>query len=93
MTKKQDDGSEGAAANTNADDRHAPPRDVHEANLEDLLAQVYDAAESSFAEAHQLSDDRDSQMEVFMQAAALSKAYAQLLTARNRHRKALREDG
>ncbi|RYG30841.1 MAG: hypothetical protein EON93_14040 [Burkholderiales bacterium] len=94
MTKKQDENGEGPGTSASAGDTHVkkPLRDVHEANLEDLLAQIYDAAEDSFAEARQLAHDRDTQVEVLMQAAALSKAYAQILTARNRHRKALNDE-
>lgn len=94
MTKKHDDNDNGGSGIPRVSDTQSQTRlrDIHEANLEDLLAQLYDAAEDSFAEARQLSHDRDTQVEVLMQAAALSKAYAQILTARNRHRKALRED-
>ena len=94
MTHKRDNDDEGPGANHRAGDMQfkAPPRDVHAANLEDLLAQLYDAAEDSFAEARQLSDDRDTQVEVLMQAATLSKAYGQLLTVRDRHRKAIKDE-
>jgi len=62
------------------------------AQLEDLLAQLFDAAEGCFAEGRQVHDDRDTQVEIFEQGAKLAKAYGQLLTVRNSHRKAQKED-
>lgn len=94
MTRKQDDDSEGPEISRGAADRKppGPPRDIHEAQLEDLLAHLFDGAEDCFVEARRLGHDRDTQVEVLQQGAALSKAYGQLLTVRNRHRKALKDE-
>ncbi len=94
MTRKQ--GEDGARPHKGSSSAHSqlqePPADIHDVQLEDLLAQLFDAAEDCFAEARQMQDDRDTQVEAFQQAAKLAKAYGQLLTVRNSHRKARKED-
>lgn len=94
MTRKQDDNDHGRKISPAQGNRQSPgqPRDIHEAQLESLLAQLIDAAEDCFAEARKLGHDRDTQVEIFQQAAALSKAYGQLLIVRNRHRRMLKEE-
>lgn len=85
MTRKQDENENGGGSIPGAGNMQpAKPRDVHEANLEDLLTQLYDAAEDSFAEARQLSHDRDTQVEVLMQAATLPDARRQRIGSTGR---------
>lgn len=93
MTKKDEDGPQPRKRRSSAESQRLErPSDIHEAQLEDLLAQLFDAAEGCFAEARQVQDDRDTQVEIFEQAAKLAKAYGQLLTVRNSHRKAQKEE-